>query len=258
MSFFGGAITQLADEYAGDPRTGLSIVKRWRGTPTQILAQANAATTLGLRYDVQELSQGGHQEIRVYYGAIETQDPDEPLADLWTLDANENEKSIWYSDTLVNMFNTGSWTTQDMADLRADIEQLFDGNGTVDDILAMPGLSGGEVTIIDGLIGALMRGVEVKPVSAPVVRRRLVVTYNTNLRPDITGVDKLISRTNFEAGGDPSGTPPATILFGLRNGWWNKKHPKVDQTSSTLWEINQEWHWIGDVYDAFVWETYGA
>jgi hypothetical protein len=255
MSFYGANLTQLASDIAYDPRGGKAGVLKWRGTPTGIAAQVQFVEALKLRYDTRELEPGGYVELLVYVGGGELTPVDEPLADTWTLENNEVERSIWQIDKVLDMFNTGGWTTQDLADLRSDVEQLFAGNGTVNDILGMPGLSPTEITIIDGLIGALMRGVEVKPIDEPVIRRRLVLPRGSNVRPYNAGWGKIISSTALKAGGDPSGTPPDE--FELEAGWWRKKRPVIDkEKSASTFEIVQEWWYIGEVYDAFVWEPY--
>ena len=261
-TFFGGNFTQLKSEYSWDPRTGLQVTKRWRGTEAQILTHANAAILLGLRYDVRELSQGGYQEIDVYYGATETADPDVPLADIWSLDANENEKSLWTLDSFLTTFAGKS--PQEIAELRREVEAYLDGQpspstGEIKSLTdVLTGLTPGEATVIQGIIRAISSGVEVKPISQPVVRRSLVVTFNTNLRPSGVGVDKIISAANFIGGGDPGGRPPGSILFAIRDGWYRKRHPTVEQISATNWQIVQEWWWLGEEYDAYTWETYGS
>jgi hypothetical protein len=263
MSFYGANLTQLASDIAYDPRGGKAGVLKWRGTPTGIAAQVQLVEALKLRYDTRELEPGGYVELLVYVGGGELSPPDEVLADTWTLDCNEIEQSIWLLDKVIDMFNTGGWTTQDKVDLRADIENLFSGGtslrtgqpATVEDILSMPGLSAGEITILDGLIGALMQNIEVKPFDQPVIRRRLVLPKGSSARPFQTGVGKLITTANLRAGADPSGTPPD--VFDLETGWWRKKRATVDfEKSASTFEIVQEWWWHAKEYDAFTWEVF--
>jgi hypothetical protein len=262
MSFYGSNATQLSDEYAFDPRMGLAVVKRWRGTPTAILIQANAAKALGLRFDVRELNEGGHQEITVYYGSAETQDLNTPLADIWSLGANEVEKNLW---DIPKVYDALLPVPIDVVvELRRQFDEVVQGEMEFGEFIASlspAGFSPTQITIIQALLRSTQIGVESKPISQGVIRRRLIVPPKTNLKPTLTGVDQVIDSANLIAGKDPSTGGPIqqdAILFGIQTGYWLKKFPTVEQLSSTTWEISQEWWYIGTSFNTFVFEEYGT
>lgn len=252
--FYGTGLEQLRDEYGYDPRSGDVVVKRWIGSPDQIQQQALIARSYGLRYDVSEEDEGGCQILRVTYQAGgDNPDPNTALADLWSLVGNQLEKSLWELDKVQDQFD--GWTTQDMADFKNDVDSVL--AGTLDVASVIAGLPvGTDTTVIEGLIKSLARGVESKSVSSYVLRRVIIVAANTNIRPAYTGVNKVISTANLQAGSDPSATTiPSTLLFTLPSGYWLKQSPTVEQQSSGTWSITQEW-WHADKYDSFVYDTY--
>lgn len=254
--FYGSNLTQLNDEYTGDPRYGRQITRRIRGTPTQILAQADAAAANGLRYTVRELSQGGHQELTVAIGASEVVDKNAPLSVIWTHRANEIEKNIWDTQKVFDALSVLS--AGDVAKFRWGVEAVI--SGQIDDISHFVIPPGIDSAFVFGLVSALAMGVESKPISLSVVTRKAVVPPDTNLRPNFVGVDMVIEGANLVAGNDPAtgGPIPSNILWLMRDGWYQKKLATVEQTSATTWEITQEWWGIGEYYHTFVFDEYGA
>lgn len=255
-AYYGATLTQLADQYEGDPRLGRSIMRRIQGTPLQVLKEANLAAEKGLKYGVRELTRGGYHELTVNYGA--TEDPakeHEPLADIWSLRANELEKNLWDTEKVYDQLHT--LTPDVVSKFRAGVEMLLTGQIAWGTLVYPPGT---DTATLNGLINALSMGVESKPLSAPVVQRKLTVTPTTKLRPSFVGVDKVIEGANLARGNDPStgGPIPQTVLFGMRDGWYLKKMPTVDQTGPTTWDILQEWWWIGEWYHTFVFDEYGT
>lgn len=256
-AFYGSNVTELPTDYGFDPRSGIYSIRKWRGTPAAVSLQADAAKLLGLKYDVTpDRDEGGYNTIRVWYGAIETQNPDEPLSDLWSLDGNQIDKSLWniakVKDTLANL------SVSDVSKVKKDVEDVVSGEAdfTADDILNGLPLTV-DKKIISDLISALCRGEESKPISQYVLRRVRTVPFNTNIKPNYTGVNKIITTASLKAAGDPGAKSiPGTLLFELPEGFWAKQTPTVRQVTSTTWEITEEW-WFAERYDPFVWDTYG-
>lgn len=251
--FFGEGLSQLQSEFGFDPKTGDTEIKRWRGTPSQVASQFVVTKLLGLRSGVSEEDEGGYHILSVWYGATETQPPDVPLSDIWSLEGNQLEKSLWELDKVQDQFD--GWSTADIVALKADVEQVLAGSGAVADILG--GLPPGtDATVIEGLIKALARGIESKSISQFVLKRVLTVVSTTSIKPAYDGVNKVITTANLEAGVDP-GAPsiPSTLLFVLPDGYWLKQAPTVTRKTSTTWELTQEW-WHADKYDTFVYEAF--
>jgi len=260
MSFYGGNFTQLADEYAYDQRTGVSVVRRYRGTPTNILLQANAARSLGLRYEVVEMSEGGYQEIRIYIGGTESVDRDTPMADIFSLAPIETEKNIWDIPKVYSVL--ASAPVDVVIALRRDAEKVIsDELDYAEFIATIPFDTAGKL-VIGNLLRSIQLGVESKPISGGAIRRKMIVPTGSRVRPNFTGVDGVILAENLVGGNDPSTGGPLTperILFDVQPGWWMKKFPTVEPLTSTTWEINQEWWYIGAApLNTFVHDQYGA
>lgn len=254
--FYGDSLTELQPEYGWDPRTGDVVVRKWRGTPALVAQQAQLARNAGQRYEVSEEDEGGYHVLRVTYQSPGGADPDpsQPLADLWTLLGNQLEKSLWEIDKVQDQLELLS--SQDLVQFKADVDSVLRGDMVVSDVISGLSGTGVDTTIAEGLVKSLARGVESKSVSSYVLRRVLIVPYNSTLRPAYTGVNKIISTTNLQAGSDPGATSiPTTLLFSLPSGYWLKQTPTVEQQSSGTWSITQEW-WHADKYDSFVYDSY--
>src|SRR5262245_57154234 len=97
MSFYGegSEALEIESERGWDPRTGAYVIRRWRGTPDGLSTVETELTLLGIRYDVSQEDEQGYHMLRAYYGASSTQSPTEALGDIWTLQGNDSDITMW-------------------------------------------------------------------------------------------------------------------------------------------------------------------
>lgn len=266
--FYGQALTQLANDFDWDPRTGYSIVQRWRGTPDSVAIKQAELFSLGVRHSVTNEDEGGYQIIRGYYGATETHDPAEPLSDDWSLVGNQLDKSIWTLPKVATELDKFGSSFINAALLRKYVEEYLRGETTTTDAsgtevdldltfiqsFATTNAPGFSTTVLDGLMKALARGVETKQISQFVLRRVLIIPENSTIVPFYDYVNEVLTTTELSTGTDPgAGTIPATIKFTLPPGVWVKQTPTVERAASNKWQITQEW-WHADAVEPFIYD----
>lgn len=271
--FYGSEIEELVPERDYTPQSGWSVVKKWRGTPAAIdakLAELEAAFSLGLRINISEEDEGGHQILRAWYGATDTSTPDVPVSDQWSLVGNTIDKSLWVIDKVQNEFAK----LQDFSQahhIKTDIERYIDGETTTVDWsagtdplpevpLTLSGILSNiqgiqlDPNVFRGLIDALAKGVESKQVSQYVLRRVTIVRNGSNIKPAYDFVNEVLTTEQLINGTDPGALNiPNTLSFQFPDGFWLKQTPTSEQTGSDKFQITQEW-WHGDQYDSFVYD----
>jgi hypothetical protein len=278
MSFYGGWLTELTSitpEFAGDPKKGRSWIRQYQGTPSQIQLTADTFDALRIRYEVRNAGMpGGYQIITAFFGASENANPDEPLADIWSINGNNIEKSLWESPKV--QAETIKLGTFGAAQFRQAVEAYLSGSAdkTLTQVLSLaafvedPDLglidTGADLEVLKKLIGSLSRGVEAKLIPQYVVQRVLVLPPNTNLEPAHEGVGEVITLENFLAGGDPGAANIDPVVKRtlenpkLKQRFLLKLSPTMTQPNANNenWEIRQEW-WTAEEYDAFTYDQYG-
>lgn len=257
-----GAIgpVELRPAKSWDPRSGWSIVRRWRGEESVIAILADQYRAAGYRVEVDPSDDGSYDILRVQLGAEETQPPDQPLADQWTLAGNDLEKSLW-SLPVIRTEMDACENTMALAMLRADIEAMVRGETAVPDPqtpsttidLTLDGLK----SVVEelgmnwapwlALITSLARGEESYSVSQYVLRHVLTIGSNSTIKPSYDNVGRMYSTASLEA----AEQIPSTLKFVLPAGFWLKRTPTVDQTAADKYQITQEW-WHAEQYDPFI------
>jgi hypothetical protein len=262
MTDYGIAIIELKPEISFDPRTGYSIVRRWKGTEYQIDLLATFYEFRGFRVERTPNDNGGKSFLRVYFGADETWNPDVPLIDKWSKRGNDLEKTLWALphvraelDKVTNPDDYGQ-----LALFKADLEgfvrgetQTTDVDGkkqklTIQFILDSANSVGMNLEVIKGLIGAFARGEEAFPVSQCVLIRTQIITTSSPIEADETNVDKVFTTDGMKS---LFPTIPNKIKNQMRPGYWLKKTPTEDQVGSDKIQIDYEW-WFAEFYDRFI------
>lgn len=265
MTDYGIAIIELKPEISFDPRSGYSIVRRWRGTEYQIDLLATFYEFRGFRVERTPSDNGGKSFLRVYFGAEETWPDDKPIIDKWSKRGNDLEKHLWSLPKVKAELAkvTVPEDYQKLALLKADIEGFAKGDTkTTDDDGKTQKLNlawidrecnsvGMDLTIMHGLIGAFTRGEEAYPVSQCVLIRTQIIPSNSKLEADETNVDKIFTTDGMKT---LFPTIPQKIKNQMKPGYWLKKTPTEDQVASDKIQIEYEW-WFAEYYDPFI---YGA
>jgi hypothetical protein len=267
MTDYGIAIIELKPDINFDPRTGYSIVRRWKGTEYQIDLLATFYEFRGFRVERNSSDNGGKSFLRVYFGALETWPVDQPLIDKWSKRGNDLEKRLWELPKVKAETNKVT-AVGDLALLKSDVEALVTGrpNDAVDTdgnpirvngktqkanltyILGRCTAIGMNATVLEGLIGAFARGEEAFLVSQCVLTRTVIAPFNTTIEADETNVDKIFTTSGMKT---LFPTIPNKIRNQMREGFWLKKTPTEDQTASDRITIEYEW-WFAELYDTYI------
>jgi hypothetical protein len=283
-AYFGdNAVTELTMEREWHPHAGWTLIRRWRGTPEQIIASIVNFQNAGIPIKIQEeKSPGGYQILTAYYPCLEDQPANQPLADLWDLPVADYERSIWDSPVVVAELNklyvkAGGVIDVDklsyLARLRADIEALARGDvvtygattgaeagtpltvSSLLDTLTSVGV-GIEIEVIKELIRALARGQESTLQSGWVLRRRRIVAANSVLAKTAGNANwKANINCVFRSTTDLvtiEAVPTDQLIWDLPEAQWLKKTPGSDLVDGGKWSIEQlylaanEWSYFYD------------
>ncbi len=237
----------------------ISLTPRERWTPrggrvseprTKMLNTSVASFTASLRsngyaYEVEPLGESPFSivtTLAVQEDATETT----VLADLWELDGNDLEKSIWELPKVKTEINKTTDLTERSA-IRYNIEQFVRGEGT--EGATTPANFDPEV--YTALLKSLISGVESFPVSTYVLRRTITLPANTALAPAFDYSNQIFTTTtllNYET------TIPGNLKNTLPAGYWQKKTPTAAQQSDGRWVYRVE-YWWAEEFDEFLYET---
>ena len=172
--------------------------------------------------------------------------PETILNDLWELDSNDAEKSIWELPKVrAELRKTGDiW---ERAQVRANIEALVRGDS--EDGATAPANFDPEV--YSGLLRSLISGVEAFAISTYVLRRVITLPALTTLAPGFSNSNLIYTTAQLLAF-------ETSIPFNLGNtlpeGYWQKKPPSASQQSDGRWVYRVEYWWAKE-YDPFIYET---
>lgn len=274
------AVSERAYQGSWDPRTGYDIQRRWMGPPAKIDEQAILLQTDGIAFSWAEAgTPGGYQQLVARVGSEETQDPDEPLSDLWDQDDNDMQVDIWQCPPvkaeLLKLYSAPGGVIDvtklsQLARLKADIEGLARGEVVtysaetgeadpepltvqklVDFLTALNGSGYGlNIEVWKKIIRDISMGVEGPLISQCVVRNVKTIPRGSNIKPVLTNRNKIyLSTTVFvSTEGVPTDAP-----FDLPDGVWLKKGAKRPQISADKWQIIQE-YWHADSYSDLCYE----
>jgi hypothetical protein len=256
MKLTGLSLVELPSGRSWDPRIGFTIIRRYRGSLTQIqIVEANAKAS-NLRVQIEPDIEGGFGVVSVWYGAESTQPADVPLADTWELVGNDLEKDLWELPKVINAL--APFVISDRRQIKADVEAWLAGTLVVNgipvtdwtDFCTRSEFTQSQNDVLTDLVTDRIRGVEAWTVSQWVLRRTLIIAANSTIKPALADVGRVRSTTTLKA----EENIPSTVKFDLPEGFWLKRTPTFTQTAADKWTISQEW-WHADNYSELI---YGA
>lgn len=254
-TFYGQAvIVELPDVRTYDPRTGWRVTKRWRGIPAAIRQKMQEAVSAGLQCSLEPNDEGGYDTLSASYGVDLYDSTNAALADQWTLQGNDLEKSIWehvaFKAELAKITDL-----KHLAQFKKDIADLVNGEFDEEDEVTPASLipAGYSIssTVIESFVRSLLAGVDSYLVSQYVLRHTVTVASGSSIRASYTGVGYVYSTAQIVA----IENIPNNLIFSLPEGVWLKRTPTVDQVTYDRWQITQEW-WHADAYDPFIYTPY--
>lgn len=181
------------------------------------------------------------------------------LSDTWAIAYNEEQLSIWSLPAVRDEMR--ATTPENAALFRADVEAVFQGQRYVQDeagtaipvsftsLLALAGELGMDTSVIEDLFRSLGDGVESYIESLPVLRRRMTVPVGTTLKPALTSIGAIYSKTALLTARP---TIPSNLHTDLPStGYWLKKAPTAEQAEDGRWTYTEEF-WYVKQYDPFI------
>jgi hypothetical protein len=249
MKLTGLSLVELPSGRSWDPRIGFTIIRRYRGSLTQIQIVEADAKANNLRVQIEPDIEGGFGVVSVWYGAESTQPAGVPLADTWELVGNDLEKDLWELPKIVAAL--APFNISDRRQIKIDIEAWLAGTLVVNDLpvrdwtdyCTRSGFTTDQVEILTQLVTERIRGVQAWTVSQWVLRRTLIIAANSTIKPALADVGRVRSTTTLKA----EENIPSTVKFDLPEGFWLKRTPTFTQTAADKWTISQEW-WHADNY----------
>jgi hypothetical protein len=243
-TYYGSTVTGEVRGYSWNPRTGYQQVVLYTGTQSELDSIASVAKANNYSHRYVPDASGGYSTLEVTYGAAETQDPTEALADEWSLLGNDLEKSIFEHPSVTS--EQDGWTSEQKLNFKSAVEAASRGDSatTVDMLEELPD---GAVQLAESVYEELAKGVEAFPVSQYVLRRSITIASNSTLQPALDNVGKVYSTSGLSA----SEGVPATLKFSLPDGFWLKRTPSVEPSGVDKWVITQE-YWHADEYSTFL------
>lgn len=227
------------------PRGGRVTEPRTKMLNTSVAAFTATLRSNGYAYEVEPLGESPFSIVTTL--AVQEDATDTTiLADLWELDGNDLEKSIWELPKVKEQMEAITDLT-DRATVRNDIEAIV--RGEVE--YSWSDASSFSRDVYDGLIKSLIAGVEAFPVSTYVLRRTITLPSNTALAPAFQYSNQIFttaSLVGYET------TIPANLTSALPVGYWQKKTPTAAQQSDGRWVYRVEYWWAAE-FDEFLYEA---
>lgn len=175
-------------------------------------------------------------------GGIGTPETDGLLDTVWEMDGNDLEKSLWEVPAV--LADTGGMSFADLAAVRDKVERILNG----EEIEAFSEAS------LNALVARLARGQEAFTVSQYVLRKRLTLRPNATILPAYTNIGRVFNSTAIASAEPTLATTNLIGASGLSAIKWLKRTPRVAQTTSGLWEMEQE-YWGADEWDSWLYPT---
>ncbi len=227
------------------PRGGRVSEPRTKMLNASVAAFTATLRSNGYAYEVEPLGESPFSIVTTL--AVQEDATDTTvLADLWELDGNDLEKSIWELPKVKEQMEAITDLT-DRAAVRNDVEAIV--RGEVE--YSWSDASSFSRDVYDGLIKSLIAGVEAFPVSTYVLRRTITLPSNTALAPAFDYSNKIFttaSLVGYET------TIPTNLRSALPVGYWQKKTPTAAQQSDGRWVYRVEYWWASE-FDEFLYET---
>lgn len=236
MQFFGSAtIVQLPPLTRTDPIRGTQIGLRFRGRKADCDAYQAGYILDGLITDNQPDPDGAYGILTVWLGAETTQPAGTPLVNKWDLLGQDVDISAYNAPKVREAFPSA--TAEQKANLRADLEAIFRGETTAAEFLAQ--FTGTQLAAVTGLLSDISTGQDTFPSTQYVLRWTRILASNSTVKPTLTNVGRVWTTAELQSA-EPI---PATLKFGLPDGYWRKRTPTTEQTSSVQWTTTIEWEW---------------
>lgn len=252
-----------------DPRTGPALVRRFRGERMAVEALATTHRSAGARTEVTPDEGGTWATLLANYATDPSAPTDVPLTDIWEMDGNDLEKTLWEHPKIVAELAKARDDSYGIASnklhrIKAEVEALMSGetettdddgqtyNLTPEHIVGLHVVNLGPGMRTDvwyKFLEALGRGVESWTISQYVLRHTTVIGGRSRIRPALDNVGKVFTTGRLKG----AEAIPSTLMFDLPEGYWLKRTPSVRQTAPDKWTITQEW-WHADAYDGFVYD----
>lgn len=227
------------------PRGGRVTEPRTKMLNTSVAAFTANLRDQGYSYEVEPLGESPFSivtTLSVQEDATETT----ILADLWELDGNDLEKSIWELPKVKEQMEAIT-DIGDRAAVRNGIEAIVRGGVEY----SWSDASSFSRDVYDGLIKSLIAGVEAFPVSTYVLRRTITLPARTTLAPAFEYSNKIFTSASLVA---YETTIPSNLVSALPAGYWQKKTPTAAQQSDGRWVYRVEYWWAQE-FDEFLYET---
>lgn len=212
---------------------------------SEVASFTAALRSNGYAYEVDPIGESPHSIVTTL-NVDEGSGPETILNDLWELDGNDMEKSIWELPKVRRELEK-TLDVWERAQVRANIEALVRGDS--EDGATTP--SNFDPAVYTGLISSLISGVEAFPISTYVLRRTLTLPALTTLAPGFANSNRIYTTAQllaFET------SIPANLGNTLPAGYWQKKTPTASQQSDGRWVYRVE-YWWAEEYDPFIYEA---
>lgn len=227
------------------PRTGRVTEPRTKLLNASVAAHTASLRAAGYSYEVEPLGESPYSIVTTL-AVAEDATPTTILADLWEIDGNDLEKSIWELPAVKTQMERTT-DLEERARIRYNIEQFVKGEAT--DGATTP--ANFDSSVYTALIKSLLSGVESFPVSTYVLRRTITVPAGTTLSPVFTNSNRIYTTAAllaFET------TIPSNLRSDLPGGFWQKKTPTAGQQSDGRWQYRVE-YWYAEDFDEFIYEA---
>jgi hypothetical protein len=273
-------LIQEYDRKSWNRRTGWVIGRPFTGSQIQIERAMELALLAGDTFEMNPGRDGAPWEIVIYYGADETQAPDQPLSDTWELVVNGLEKELWqlpfvrdgftaiYDGVIasglpeVTAIDCVNWVRKNIeVYLSGNTDKIKDLGGTEFDLtfqnlvdhISTTGVDKNAVAVwITRIVRLYARGVKAFPLSQFVLKRTRVVANNfakSNLDAIYNDIFKRRTTDSLKA----AEAIPDAVRFELPAGEWVKNVITIKIMTANKWEISEEW-WHADIWEK---EIYG-
>lgn len=225
------------------PRGGFIREPRTKMRNSSVSAFTSALREAGYAYEVEPITDTPFSIVTTLT-VDEGAGADTILSDLWELDGNDLEKSIWELPKVREQLER----TEDLVE-RAAIRNMIEESVRGADGAQAP--ANFDPDVYNGLLSSLIAGVEAFPVSTYVLRRSITLPARTTLAPAFANSNAIFSTDELRA---LEPTIPANLRDTLPAGFWQKKTPTAAQQPDGRWVYRVEYWWAED-YDPFIYDS---
>lgn len=260
-TFYGSDLAQFPDQISFDPRSGMTVRRPWRGTPTKIVEKINELLAAGVKFDHEPGTSGGYQWVFALYQLLPGggSSTTTPITDIWSLPGNDLEKDIWRHPKVKALFSEfldsngdpkldGSFFSH-----RRQIEDLASGEASVNDKDIAAWWNSAN-SAKKKFVRNLSRGETSFVIDQYVLRNEKTVandyvSFTDGAIPAYAHRGKILTTNELQVGFGV----PTVLRFAMPAGFWLQKTPSVLPGRLDQWVITQEWLHTDD-YDDFLYD----